>query len=156
MTARTVDQSLPADIPGQVERPQWSAAEAARRCGVSRATIQRALTDGRLPSAVLTKHGWRIPLETLLAAGFVPSKSATALKSLSGSSDHVAPRAGDALRIAELETQVLAERARADLAVTQQSAAETLASERLGHVEDLRSALRVLESAFKLSTPTNP
>src|SRR5699024_5673040 len=56
------------------ERPRWSAAEAARRCGVGRATIQRALTAGRIPGAEQTDAGWSIPLEGLLAAGFTPDR----------------------------------------------------------------------------------
>lgn len=166
MTASTPAQALPANMPGQGDRPQWSAAEAARRCGVGRATIQRALTEGRLAGAVQTERGWRIPLEALLAAGFVPSKPAAAPKSPPGSPDRT-PARGHALdmntpltetarRITQLEAEVLTERARAEVAVTRQSAAETLASERLGHVEDLRAALRVLESASKPPTPDAP
>ncbi len=52
------------------ERPRWSASEAAKRCGVGRATIQRALDAGKLPGAVKGENGWEIPLEDLLAAGF--------------------------------------------------------------------------------------
>jgi excisionase family DNA binding protein len=46
--------------------------EAARRCGVSAETIRRRLKAGRLPEAVLTEEGWRIPVTGLIADGFCP------------------------------------------------------------------------------------
>lgn len=52
--------------------PRWSAIEAARKCNVGRATIQRAIYAKKLPNAVRTDKGWQIPLEDLLAAGFKP------------------------------------------------------------------------------------
>lgn len=161
MTTSTPDESLPADMPEQPERPQWSAAEAARRCGVGRATIQRALTEGRLVGAVQTEQGWRIGVDSLLAAGFVPSKPGKASTPGQGTdrtparghvSDENTPLTEAARRITQLEAEVLAERARADMAVTRQSAAETLAADRLGHVEDLRTALRMLEGPTKPAT----
>ena len=54
------------------QSPQWSAIEAARKCNVGRATIQRAIYAKKLPNAVRTDKGWQIPLEDLLAAGFKP------------------------------------------------------------------------------------
>jgi len=57
-------------------RPSWSISEAARRCGVSRATIGRHLAKGKFPDAVQTETSWAIPLDNLLAAGFTPDRPA--------------------------------------------------------------------------------
>lgn len=75
--AETMEQPLPTDMQhaGKRQRPAWSAAESAKRCGVARSTIQRALTQGRFPNAMSTDEGWRIPVEDLLAAGFHPGRS---------------------------------------------------------------------------------
>lgn len=142
----------PASVP---ERPRWSASEAARRCGVGRATIQRALTAGRIPGATETEKGWSIPLEGLLAAGFTPDRPTPPDQQpadpLSTAREH--DRAPDphareqAHRLAELEKELERERARADVEQARRIAAEQLAAERAERVADLRHALRMLEAA---------
>lgn len=132
------------------DRPRWSASEAARRCGVGRATIQRALDAGRLPGAVQTDKGWQIPLEDLLAAGFKPdrptSTGAPTTPPPARSTRAAAPSPDQAQRVAELETLLAAERARADLEHAHRIAAEQLAAERAARVDDLRHALRMIEA----------
>lgn len=152
--------ALPASI---TERPRWSASEAARRCGVGRATIQRALDAGRLPGAVRTDKGWQIPLEALLAAGYTPDRPSAPdqpapAQARPARERHRAASAPDleqAQRVAELETLLAAERARADLEHAHRVAAETLAAERAERVADLRHALRMIESAPP-EHPTDP
>lgn len=133
------------------ERPRWSAAEAARRCGVGRATIQRALTAGRIPGAEQTEAGWSIPLEGLLAAGFNPSAPTPPEDTAPPAREH--DRAADepvpeqARRIAELERELAEARRLADLERVRRESAEALAAERAERVVDLRQALRMLEAA---------
>ena len=133
------------------ERPRWSAAEAARRCGVGRATIQRALTAGRIPGAEQTDAGWSIPLEGLLAAGFNPSAPSPPEDTAPPAREHdrsaTEPVPEQAHRIAELEQQLAEARRLADLERVRREAAETLAAERAERVVDLRQALRMLEAA---------
>lgn len=153
-----VSDRMPAEQP---ERPRWSAAEAARRCGVGRASIQRALTDGRIPGAEKTDKGWSIPLDGLLAAGFTPDRPSPPDRVLAkpdrAAREHdralEAEPTGHAHRIAELEAALTVERARADLEHAHRLAAEALATERAERVADLRLVLRQLgaapEPAFK-------
>lgn len=159
MTASTPDpEHLPAEQP---ERPRWSASETARRCGVGRATIQRALAAGRIPGATETSKGWSIPLDGLLAAGFtpdrpsppdpVPAAPARAAREHDRTPDP--DPTGHAHRIAELEAALAAERARADLEHAHRLAAESLAAERAERVADLRLALRQLGAAPETTPP---
>lgn len=133
------------------ERPRWSAAEAARRCGVGRATIQRALTAGRIPGAEQTDAGWSIPLEGLLAAGFNPSAPPPAEDTAPPAREHdrsaAEPVPEQAQRIADLEQQLAEARRLADLERVRRESAEALAAERAERVVDLRQALRMLEAA---------
>ena len=73
------------------QSPQWSAIEAARRCNVGRATIQRAIYAKRLPNAVRTDKGWRIPLTDLLAAGFKPITNEASHTNTKGDHATIAP-----------------------------------------------------------------
>lgn len=139
------------------ERPRWTAAEAARRCGVGRATIQRALAAGRIPGAEQRENGWSIPAEGLLEAGF----------KLDGYRPHdteqptpVTPdrehgRAADeqARRVTALEQQLAESRRFAELERMGREHAEALAAERAERIVDLRQALRQLEQADRSHTP---
>lgn len=149
-------------------RPIWTAAEAARRCNVGRATIQRALKAGRIPGAENTAEGWQIPLEGLLAAGFKPDRpappdeqpaavdtpSTPSMTAHSGQGDREHDRAPSEQvtehdrehdRLATLERELSAERARADLEHAHRVAAEQIAAERAERITDLQTALRMLE-----------
>lgn len=131
----------PADDDG---RPVFTAADAARRCGVARSTLMRRLHAGEIPGAAKDEHGaWRVPLAGLLAAGLVPD----AHRPPADADDDPAPMLDAAARIAaaehaaaiaRLEGELLAERARRE-------AAETLAAERAARVADLQNALRMIE-----------
>lgn len=52
----------------------WSAAESARRCRVSRATIDRAIKSGKLAAEKDAEGSWRISPHALTEAGLNPSK----------------------------------------------------------------------------------
>src|SRR5699024_4708066 len=131
------------------ERPRWSAAEAARRCGVGRATIQRALTAGRIPGAEQTDAGWSIPLEGLLAAGFHPSRPSPPEDTAPPAREHdraaAEPLPEHARRLADLEAELAEARAQTALERIRREAAEALAAERAERVTDLRQAMRMLE-----------
>ena len=133
-------------------RPRWSLSEAAKRCGTSRASIQRALTAGRIPGAVRDDQGWwQLPLDGLLAAGFVPDRpappdAAPTVPAREPARTPPAEEPGTAQRLVELQIELERERARADLERARREAAEQLAAERAARVADLRDALRMLEA----------
>lgn len=52
----------------------WSASESARQCGVSRATIDRAIKAGKLAAEKDTEGAWRISPHALAEAGLNPGK----------------------------------------------------------------------------------
>lgn len=52
----------------------WSAAESARQCGVSRATIDRAIKAGKLAADKNDEGAWRISPHALIEAGLGPGK----------------------------------------------------------------------------------
>ena len=52
----------------------WSAAESARQCGVSRATIDRAIKAGKLAAEKDDEGAWRISPHALIEAGLNPGK----------------------------------------------------------------------------------
>lgn len=118
------------------ERPRWSASEAAKRCGVGRATILRAITDGRIVGAEQGDQGWSIPLEGLLAAGFTPDRPTPDRGQVPD-----APAVPDHRdqTIYELRAELAAERVRADAAVT-------LADAYNSH---LQTALRMIEGSTR-------
>ncbi len=162
MPASTPPNDAPTGPPASVpERPRWSASEAARRCNVGRATIQRALAAGKIPGATETEKGWSIPLDGLLAAGFTPDRYAPPeqrpAKAPSTAREHdrvlETPSGEQAHRLAELEKELERERARADVEQARRIAAEQLAAERAERVADLRHALRMLEAPTPAPTP---
>ncbi len=143
-------------LPGMPEpdraRPKWSAAQAARECGVGRATIQRALDSGRIHGAERDESGtWMIPVNALIQAGFVPGKqtppdvAATTGEHLPVPLTRQDDRAGDE-QVLALSKEVERLRGALDVEHARAAAAEQLAAERAGRVEDLRLALRILEA----------
>ncbi len=126
--------------------PMLSQAEAARRCGVSTATIRRARSDGRLPGAVETDEGWRIPIPELIAAGLMdrttppdtgaaPSVSPGATPpSDTGATPPTPP--GLVAEVAELRAQLAAAQHRAELAEERERSARALAAEKERALDD--------------------
>lgn len=76
--ARQGAHTPPAGMPSPEHpaRPRFSESQAAKLCGVSRSTIQRARKRGDIPGVERLENGWSLPLEGLLAAGFKPESGA--------------------------------------------------------------------------------
>jgi hypothetical protein len=147
----TTDTPEDTPLPGMPEqprqRPRLSAAEAARRAGVGRATISRALDDGRIVGAEKTEQGWRIPVESLLAAGFrLDASTAPPEAAEAPAREHAPDDARPDARIAELEEALAREQARRTAAEHARDLAEQVAAERASHLADLRMALRLIEA----------
>ena len=117
--------------------PVWSAAEAARRCGVRRTTLTRRLTAGDIPGAVKTSDGWRIPAQGLALAGLA-GRTPPDPQPEEPEQDAEHPDASSsAVEVAELRAQLAVERVKRE-------GAEKLAEERADYIRDLRSALLAL------------
>lgn len=134
-------------------RPAWTLTEAVERTGASRSTVRRYREAGKFPNAYKDAAGaWRFPLEDLLAAGLSPSEPARERAQSRPSEqgqDVPAEQASTATaeQVSKLEQALREERARADNA-------ERLAASYLDNVQDLRRALRMLESGT--SRPEQP
>lgn len=132
-------------------RPSWSAAEAARRCGVGRATIQRALESGKFPNALKDETGWSIPLGDLLAAGFTPDRPTPPdpghppARGQDRAGDGQVPALSEQVR--ELSAELERERARTEHERALRAAAEHLATVHAQRADDLKTALRMLDAA---------
>lgn len=133
--------------------PMLSQAEAARRCGVSTATIRRARSDGRLPGAVETVEGWRIPIPELIAAGLMdrttPPDAGAALSVSPGAtppSDMGATPPILAAEVAELRAQLAEAQRRAELAEERERSARALAVEKERALDDARAWRRMIEA----------
>lgn len=119
--------------------PVWSASEAARRCGISRATMTRRLQADAIPGATRDESGaWLVPLSGLLAAGFHPDRPAPPEEQQDQDTT------ADALRDAHHARELAEVRAALELERARRQAAEELATERAARVADLRRALLAL------------
>lgn len=122
-------------------RPRWSLSEAARRTGVSRATLLRRIDAGKIPGAIKTDEGWSIGVEDLIGAGIIPDRPSPP----DSVHDHVhLPPTGD--RVGELEQQLA-------LAHVQLAAAEQIAVERERVIQAQAATLRMLESGQPTHKP---
>ena len=93
----------------------FSAADAARECGVSRPTITRAAAAGRIAGAVRDDAGaWALPLDGLLAAGFHPGRPSPPEDEKARDRDEMVPARIHELELEVLRTEVRAQSARAD------------------------------------------
>ncbi|HPE35682.1 MAG TPA: helix-turn-helix domain-containing protein [Spirochaetales bacterium] len=139
---------------GTGTRPRWSASEAARRCGVGRATIQRALSAGKFPNASKTDNGWTIPLEDLLAAGFRPDRPAPPD---APAREHDQEGTGQVpeltARLRALRAELDTERARTESERALRAAAEHLAAVQEQRANDLKAMLRALQAAPAAAAP---
>lgn len=117
--------------------PVWSAAEAARRCNVSRTTLTRRLNAGEIPGAEKTADGWQIPAQGLAIAGLAGQTAPDAPETDDGDQDAADRAAAEAAEVAMLRAQLETERARRE-------GAERLADERAARILDLQTALRAI------------
>nr|CRY94220.1 hypothetical protein [uncultured prokaryote] len=113
---------------------EWSSAEAAKRCGVSRATMSRRLTAGEIPGARKTPGGWKIPPQSLAVLGMLTEDTT---EPEAATEDTTATTTAAEVELAELRGRLEIERAR-------RQAAEQLAAERAARIEDLRHSLLAL------------
>lgn len=113
---------------------EWSSAEAAKRCGVSRATMSRRLTAGEIPGARKTPGGWKIPPQSLAVLGMLTEDTT---EPDVATEDTTATTTAAEVELAELRGRLEIERAR-------RQAAEQLAAERAARIEDLRHSLLAL------------
>lgn len=140
----------PAGMPDRAHpaRPRFSESQAAKLCGVSRSTIQRARKRGDIPGVERVGNGWSLPLEGLLAAGFKPESGAgTPLGSplpagmpertftpvypaRSQDTEETTPPATDMTEIHRLELELEQARAEARVMRAERDAAQAVADER--------------------------
>jgi len=116
--------------------PVWSAAEAARRCGVPRSTLTRRLAAGAIPGATRDADGWHIPAMGLAIAGIAtvpPADDSPA----DGDQGH-----GDAVEAESSQVAILT--ARLETERVRREGAERLAEERADRIRDLQTALRAI------------
>lgn len=157
MLAQVVGMIVDMDTtPDHDGRPRWSAATAAKHCGVSRTTIQRAIAAGRIPGAERGPDGWLLPLSGLIAAGFAVDRPSPP----DGDRDHARVeveqvRAADhlAARVRELEQQLAETRAEAERDRAARYAAEQIAAERDRIIEAQAQALRMLTAGTGTVAP---
>jgi len=131
------------------ERPALTLTEAAKATGVSRKTLRRRLDSDEFPNASRldgpagTGTGpWVVPIADLLGAGFTLHSPNDDQGDEDESDDH-----GDDLRVRELEHELELERERRRAAEALRVAAER-------NADDLRTALRMLETGA--SEPPTP
>lgn len=125
-------------------RPSWDLGEAAQRCGVSRSTVRRYREQGRFPNAFKDSSGaWKIPLEDLLAVGWKPNAPAQP------EPVSVPPEPNKSIndKVAELEHALTIERVKRE-------AAEQANAQMKANLEDLRTAMRMIE-AKPVSSPVS-
>jgi excisionase family DNA binding protein len=140
-------------------RPRWSVAQAAKRAGVARSTIQRYIAQGRMPGAYRTEGGvWSIGVEDLLGAGLMPDRPAPAEEAAQGVQHAQAQAPADgsaelARRVAELEAELAAERALLQAERERRASDERKAAE---HITDLRRSIAALETGRSERNATPP
>lgn len=128
----------------QREQKHFSASEAAKACGVGRATIQRRLDAGSFPDAFKNDVGWQIPLSNLLAAGFVPGRPAPAEQEQAPDREPdrdpepVVPE--HVQKLHDLELQLARAQSQAQIA-------QAVADERQRLIDTQNRAMRMLEAA---------
>lgn len=145
-------------------RPVFTLREASKRCGVSFSTIRRRREDGAFPNAYKTPDGqWVIPVEDLLAAGLKPTAEPAQGQPRSGQlaeqaqDAHQAAQAAssaDQDRIEQLERDLARARAQIEVEQAHRAAAEQIAAERGRSLDDLRTAIRLLEPPHPSPTST--
>lgn len=128
-------------------RPAWAISEASAHCQVSRSTLKRRLSAGELPNAYKTPAGqWRIPVNDLIAAGYSPGVQPPD-PDPEPDMRQPAPAPDPSSRVEELERLLSQEKLR-------RAAAEQIAEERRGRIEDLQLAMRLIERPRSASSHT--
>ncbi|MFI6006686.1 helix-turn-helix domain-containing protein [Streptomyces sp. NPDC051366] len=140
-------------------RPMLTQREAAAACGVSRSTIRRRREAGDLPGSVEDpKHGWMIPVDALLAAGFRLHAPAPPDQTAPAEAGPAAASAGDSQDADALRAELDRIRAEHALALAEARFGQQLAEAEAGHlrvqlaergarIEDLQRAVAALSPA---------
>lgn len=147
------------------ERPLLTIAQVVEQFDLSRATVRRGIERGRFNGAHKDRQGrWLVPVESLIAEGVKPRK--TWLKEVATEHAHEgAQTAHDTLK--PLQDKVATELAHRDNELAQSAAritsleAELVAEKRLReaaerNADDLRIALRMIESKPTTSVQLQP
>lgn len=132
-----------------------SLTDAATACDVARRTLTRALDAGKFPGAWRAdgRQGpgsgpWMVPVVELMAAGYMPKVSEPTRAPLGAPRISSTTSSVDASAQADALTEELqALKSRLSAAEHRAEMAEALATERERALDDLRTALRVLEAS---------
>jgi len=141
---KTPHQTNPSVEPARLT---LSAAEAARRARVGRATIQRALAAKQFPGATKGENGWEIPLSDLILAGFPPT-------AMQPQEEAAVRRSSLPNDVEELKTQLLRTQDKLEAETAARRTAELLAEERAQHIKDLRKVVALLSEPATRPTRT--
>jgi hypothetical protein len=126
------------------DRPRYQLSRAATMAGVSQSTMERRLRSGAFPHAAQDDTGaWTIPVEDLLAAGFHLNGQTQVTDPVHS---EVTPVGDLGRRIADLERQLVEERAARLVEQAHRQAAEQIAVEREKRAQTAERAMLMLES----------
>lgn len=131
--------------------PSVSLAEAAALTGKSVSTIRRKKDELIALGAIVSDKGWQIPIPALVQMNLLDRVSAPDFDTPSDADSLLEPPmtpGGTTAEVTELKLRLAEAERRA-------AAAEAQAEERLGHIDDLRQSLRMLESGHP-TTPNSP
>ena len=147
-------QAQPEDERARRARPRLTISEAAEAVGVSRSTIRRKLDAGAFNQANKDNEGtWRIPVDSLIAAGFSLARPAT-------STPPAPPLMTQAQlkdeRVHDYESQIVELRTQIEVERAHRTAAEQVAAAHLARAENSERALKMIEAAPALAPPPAP
>lgn len=147
---RVMAHPTPVTDPGQdittqaSDRPRHQLSRAAAMAGVSQSTMKRRLRAGAFPHAAQDDTGaWVIPVEDLLGAGFHLNGQPRVTDPVHS---EVTPVGDLGRRIADLERQLVEERAARLVEQVRREAAEQIAVEREKRAQTAERALLMLET----------
>ena len=127
------------------DRPRYQLSRAATMAGVSQSTMKRRLRSGAFPHAAQDDTGaWVITVEDLLGAGFHLNGQTQVTDPVHS---EVTPVGDLGRRIADLERQLVEERAARLVEQVRREAAEQIAVEREKRAQTAERALLMLEAA---------
>ena len=136
-------------------RPTWSISQAAKYCGTSRTSIQRAIKAGKLPNAEQENTSWRIPIDDLISAGFTPDKIGEQPLHATMHANQIAHAQPDQ-ELIDLRDQLQQEKNRRELAEQARDQAQEQIQLLTNNLSDLRTTLRMLEASPETSSPSYP
>lgn len=116
-------------------RPMLTQREAAAACGVSRTTIRRRREAGERPGSFQDpEHGWMVPVDDLLAAGFRLNAPTPADQAAPAPAGPAAPSAGESQDAAALRAELARMNAEHALALAEARYGQKLAEAEAEHL----------------------